>query len=86
VAQEAQLTTEPSEHQPSEELSMPVLKANLVACQGYANCVAAAPDVYDIDDEGKVVLLEIEISEKDRARIEEAAQSCPASALTVEDR
>jgi ferredoxin len=64
---------------------VPVLKANFEACQGYANCVDAAPEVYDIDDDGVVVLLKAEISDEERPRIEEAARSCPVSALTIED-
>jgi ferredoxin len=64
---------------------MPVLKADFAACQGYANCVDAAPTVYDIDDDGVVVLLRETITDEERPRIEEAARSCPVSALTVED-
>lgn len=64
---------------------MPVVKADFAACEGYANCVDAAPEVYDIDDEGVVVLLRQEITEEERPRIEEAARSCPVNALTVED-
>jgi ferredoxin len=62
-----------------------VLKADFGACQGYANCVDAAPEVYDIDDDGVVVLLREQISDEERPRIEEAARSCPVSALTIED-
>ena len=64
---------------------MLVLKADFEACQGYANCVDAAPEVYDIDDDGVVVLLTESIPDADRPRIEEAARSCPVSALTIED-
>lgn len=64
---------------------MPVLKADFGACQGYANCVDAAPDAYDIDDDGVVVLLKEHITDEERPRIEEAARSCPVSALTIED-
>ena len=64
---------------------MPVLKADFGACEGYANCVDAAPDTYDIDDDGVVVLLREEITEEERPRIEEAARSCPVNALTIED-
>lgn len=64
---------------------MPVLKADFEACQGYANCVVAAPDVYDIDDDGVVVVLKTEITDEERPRIEEAARSCPVSALIIED-
>lgn len=61
------------------------LTADLAACQGYANCVVAADDVYDIDDDGIVVLLRETIDESDRPRVEEAARSCPVSALQVAD-
>ncbi|GHJ37878.1 ferredoxin [Streptomyces sp. TS71-3] len=64
---------------------MPVLKADFGACQGYANCVAGAPDAYDIDDDGVVVLLKEQVPEGDLPRLREAARSCPVSALTIED-
>ncbi|MEZ0353734.1 ferredoxin [Mycobacterium sp. pR1184] len=64
---------------------MPTVKADLRACQGYANCVAAAGEYFDIDDEGLVILLTADVAESDRARVEEAARSCPVSALRVDD-
>ena len=64
---------------------MAVLKADFAACQGYGNCIIAAPDAYDLDDDGVVVLLKSEIADDERARIESAAHSCPVSALTVAD-
>jgi 3-phenylpropionate/trans-cinnamate dioxygenase ferredoxin reductase subunit len=64
---------------------MAVLKADLEVCQGYANCVITAPDVYDIDDDGTVVLLKTEISEQERAKVDEAVNACPVSALSIED-
>lgn len=66
-------------------MTVPVLKADFGACQGYANCVVGAPDVFDIDDDGVVVLLRTEITEEERPRIEEAVRSCPVSALLIED-
>lgn len=64
---------------------MAVLKADFDACQGYANCVVAAPDVYDIDDDGTVVLLKATIGDEERAGVEDAVASCPVSALSIED-
>jgi 3-phenylpropionate/trans-cinnamate dioxygenase ferredoxin reductase subunit len=63
---------------------MPKVTADLVQCQGYANCVIAADDTFDIGDDGVVVLLRTEVPEADRARVEAAARACPVSALTVE--
>jgi ferredoxin len=62
---------------------MLVVKADLGQCQGYGNCVVAADDTFDLDDDGVVVLLRAEFPESDRARIEAAAESCPMSALKV---
>jgi ferredoxin len=64
---------------------MATVQADTSACQGYANCVAAAEDYFDIDDDGKVVLVETDVPESERARVEEAARTCPVSALRVED-
>lgn len=64
---------------------MATIKADLGACQGYANCVVGAEDYFDIDDDGKVVMLRLEVPETDRKRVEEAARSCPVSALLVVD-
>jgi len=64
---------------------VPVVKADLGACQGYANCVVGASDYFDIDDDGLVVLLRVDVPEDDRKRVEEAARSCPVSALMVVD-
>jgi ferredoxin len=55
-------------------------------CQGYGNCTTTASDVYDVDDDGKVVLLRQIIDDADRSRVEEATRSCPVDALRVLDR
>lgn len=64
---------------------MAVVKADLEVCQGYANCVVGAPDHFDLDDDGLVVVLKAKVAEADLARVTEAARSCPVSALVVED-
>jgi 3-phenylpropionate/trans-cinnamate dioxygenase ferredoxin reductase subunit len=64
---------------------MAKVKADLGTCQGYANCVAAAEDYFDIDDDGVVVLLKTDVADSDHARVEEAARSCPVSVLRLED-
>ncbi|GAA4994929.1 ferredoxin [Streptomyces sp. NBC_00873] len=64
---------------------MAVIRADLGACQGYANCVVGADDYFDIDDDGIVVVLKAEVPDADRKRVEEAARSCPVSALKVTD-
>jgi ferredoxin len=63
---------------------MASLKADLSLCQGYANCLAMAEDYFDIDDDGVVIILNSDVPESEIARVEDAAWSCPASALSVE--
>ena len=59
--------------------------ANVRICEGFANCLVAAPDLFDLDDEDKVIILQGELDETERARVEEAIRSCPVSALTIAD-
>lgn len=53
-------------------------------CCGSGQCVLAAPDVFDQDDEGIVVLLDAAPDESLREDIEEAAFSCPTAAIELD--
>lgn len=68
-----------------EKPKMPIVNADPSLCQGYANCVVAADDTFDLGDDGVVAVLRAAFPESDRARIETAARSCPVSALTIAD-
>ncbi|SEB66257.1 ferredoxin [Rhodococcus koreensis] len=59
------------------------ISVDLDKCQGYANCVVASPDVFDLSDDGKVDLLQTRIADRDVAEVEEAVRSCPAAALSM---
>jgi ferredoxin len=53
-------------------------------CLGNARCVAAAPEVFDVDDdEGTVVVLQQEPGASLATRVELAARSCPTGALSL---
>lgn len=64
---------------------MPKIIADRSVCQGYANCVVAAGDYFDLDDDALVVILRDDIPDSERKRVDEAARSCPVSALRIED-
>jgi ferredoxin len=64
---------------------MSTLKVDRGLCEGYANCVFQAEDVFDLGEDNIVSLLKAEISEADRVRIEEAVESCPVAALSLEE-
>ena len=42
-------------------------------------------DYFDLDDDALVIVLREDLPDSDRKRVEEAARSCPVSALVVED-
>lgn len=52
-------------------------------CVGAGQCVLAAPDVFDQDDEGLVVVLREEPGEEQREAVEEAADTCPSGAVHI---
>jgi ferredoxin len=60
------------------------VEADRDACQGYANCIAGSPDVFDIDDDGVVVVLRDELEDSEGPRIEESVRSCPVAALRLQ--
>lgn len=52
-------------------------------CIGAGQCVLTAPDIFDQDDEGTVVLL-VDTPEADEL-VREAVYLCPATAISVSD-
>lgn len=52
-------------------------------CIGAANCVAIAPTVFQLDDEGKAIVLDTSSVSEDT--LWEAAESCPTAAIVLED-
>jgi 3-phenylpropionate/trans-cinnamate dioxygenase ferredoxin reductase subunit len=62
---------------------MPTVKADTGLCQGYANCIVDAGEVFDLDDEGLVVILKPHIEERERTDVMRAIANCPAGALSL---
>jgi ferredoxin len=52
-------------------------------CVGIGNCVAIAPSVFQLDKQNKAVVQNISSVSEDK--IMSAAESCPVSAVIVED-
>lgn len=52
-------------------------------CIGAANCVAAAPSAFELDEEGKAVVTDPEA--EDEETLLRAAESCPTDAIILED-
>ncbi|MCB1475638.1 MAG: ferredoxin, partial [Rhodobiaceae bacterium] len=47
-------------------------------------CVIEAPEIFDLDDEGELVVLKETPSEDQRAELEAAVRMCPKHALRIE--
>lgn len=59
---------------------------NQSLCREYANCLAEAPEVFDIDDtKGKAFLLIEEPDDNLISQVRAAVASCPARAITLTD-
>ena len=55
------------------------------ACQGYANCMVSAGEVFELGEDGKVVVLPVDLDAVERRQLDEAVASCPAGALRLTD-
>jgi ferredoxin len=59
---------------------------DLDRCQGYANCVVSAPDIFDLDEQtGTAILLQENPNDSLRAAAEEAVRQCPSEAISIDD-
>lgn len=53
-------------------------------CTGLGICESLAPDHFEVNDEGDLVLLEEHVSDEDIQAVEEACAGCPTEALRLE--
>lgn len=55
-------------------------------CQGYANCLIEAPEIWDFDEDSNTAVLLQELPDEQlRAKAEASMRGCPASAIRIED-
>lgn len=58
---------------------------DLDTCQGYANCVMVAPEVFDINEEtGVAVLLQETPDDSQLSAVEEAVRQCPTESISID--
>jgi ferredoxin len=60
------------------------VSVNYDLCQSNALCMSAAPEVFEVRDDGFLYVLQDEPPEELRARVLEAESLCPVQAITVE--
>lgn len=66
-------------------MSAAQVSVNRTTCEGYANCIRAAPDVFDLDDNDVVTLKREDLSDDDLPWVRRAAYDCPTNSITVVD-
>lgn len=57
---------------------------DMTKCSGLGLCEAVSPDVFEIGDDGNLVVHTHEVDDERTAELREAAASCPTQAITVE--
>ncbi|MDT7708914.1 MAG: ferredoxin [Pseudonocardiales bacterium] len=62
---------------------MITVKADRDLCQGHGNCVLADATLFDVDDQGLVVLSSETVGPEGLAAAKRAAYDCPSEAITV---
>jgi ferredoxin len=59
------------------------VEVDLAKCTGHGICESIAEDVFEVQDEGSVVIHEADRPEVDRARMTQAVTQCPVAALRL---
>ena len=54
-------------------------------CESNAICMGVAPEVFEVDDDDNLNLLQEEPPEELRPKVEEAVRRCPKQALSIQD-
>ena len=54
-------------------------------CESNAICMAVAPEVFEVDDDDNLNLLQEQPPEELRPKVEEAVRRCPKQALSIQD-
>lgn len=58
---------------------------NRSLCEGNGNCEAAAPELFELDEEDELHIINENPPESQRSEVETAVQSCPKNALAIEN-
>ena len=59
------------------------IRINRGTCQGHGNCMMAAEELFDLDDEGLVVLKESAPQDAQLSRARQAAYDCPTDSISI---
>jgi len=58
---------------------------NMSQCESNALCMGVAPDIFQLDDDDNLTVLNESPDESDRDRVLEAVRMCPKQAISIEE-
>jgi ferredoxin len=61
------------------------VEVDLTKCAGHGICESIADDVFEVQDDGIVLVRENERPQSDRDRMQQAVTQCPTAALRLVD-
>ncbi len=61
------------------------LKVDPLVCEANAVCVGLAPEVFDLDDDDNLTILQPDPAPDQLDRVRHAVRSCPKAALTLSE-
>lgn len=62
---------------------MKKVQADFDLCESNALCTGFAPEVFELDDDDFLVILNDEVTPENEARIKQAVEACPKAALSI---
>ncbi|MGX9790850.1 ferredoxin [Mycobacterium sp. MMS18-G62] len=62
------------------------VEVDLDKCTGHGICESIAEDVFEVQDDGTVMIHDNERPESDRERMQQAVTQCPAAALYLREQ
>jgi len=54
-------------------------------CQGHGVCMGEAPEVFRLNDDGEITILQESPPDGQRKKVQMAARFCPTGAISIED-
>jgi ferredoxin len=59
---------------------------NMDLCESNALCQGVAPDIFEVDDDDNLIVLDETPDESARERLLEAVRICPKQAISIEEQ
>ena len=60
------------------------VSVDFAKCTGLGICESMAPNIFEVDDDGKLLLLKDDVTDDELQSVEEAVTGCPTEALRIE--